>query len=87
MLDVFDLSPLNDSPQTAIAFILTCVGLFFLSLERSILISVAQWSAFVSVMLLMTVFFGFAHQEDIFSVFTGTKGMELPTASAFALVG
>lgn len=87
VLDVFDLSPVKDSPQTAIAFILTCVGLFFLSLERSILISVAQWSAFVSVMLLVTVFFGFAHQEDMFEVFTNMEGMELPTASAFALVG
>ncbi len=81
------LSPFQDSPQTAVAFILTSIGLFFLSLERAVLISVAQWAAFISVMLLVTVFFGFAHQEDMFEILTGKAGMELPTATAFALVG
>ncbi|MBO0612951.1 GHKL domain-containing protein [Thiothrix fructosivorans] len=86
-LQVFNLSPEKDSLQTAVAFILTCTGLFLLSLQRPILISVAQWSAFISLMLLVTVFFGFAHQEDMFAVFTHERGMALPTATAFALVG
>ena len=29
VLDVFDLSPVNDSPQTAVAFILTSVWVVF----------------------------------------------------------
>lgn len=82
-----NLSDAKDSPQTGIAFILTCTGLFFLSLERQSLINVAQWAAFFSVMLLVAVFFGYAHQEDMFKVFTGEVGMALPTATAFALVG
>ncbi len=69
------------------AFILTCTGLFFLSLERQSLINLAQWAAFFSVMLLVAVFFGYAHQEDMFKVLTGVAGMALPTATAFALVG
>ena len=84
---LLDLASFRDSPQTGVAFILTCIGLFFLGLERPILISVAQWAAFISLMLLVTVFFGFAHQEDMFEVLTGAEGMALPTATAFALVG
>lgn len=82
-----NLSDAKDSPQTGIAFVLTCTGLFFLSLERQSLINVAQWAAFFSVMLLVAVFFGYAHQEDMFKVFTGEAGMALSTATAFALVG
>ncbi|WGZ94735.1 MAG: ATP-binding protein [Candidatus Thiothrix putei] len=86
-LALLNLSVDKDSLQTAIAFILTSIGLFFLSLERPLLINVAQWAAFFSVMLLVGVFFGFAHQEDMFKVFTGEAGMGLLTATAFALVG
>ncbi len=86
-LGLFGLSPLQDSPQTAAAFTLTCVGLFFLSLDRPKLVNVAQWSALLSVMALVVVFFGYAHQEDMFYVFTGEVGMALHTATAFALVG
>jgi signal transduction histidine kinase len=86
-LQALDLSPEKDSLQTAIAFILTCLGLFFLSLPRSALISVAQWAAFTSLLLLVTVFLEFAHQQDTFKIFTGLEGMALPTATAFALLG
>jgi signal transduction histidine kinase len=86
-LGVFGLTPLKDSPQTAAGFVLTSIGLFFLSLDHPKLVNVAQWSALGSVMLLLVVFFGYAHKEDIFYVFTGELGMALHTATAFALLG
>lgn len=82
-----NLSAAKDSSQTGVAFILTCIGLFFLSLNRRAWINVSQWAAFFSITLLVVVFFGYAHQEDMFKVFTDETGMALPTATAFALVG
>lgn len=75
------------SPQAALAFLLTSVGLFFLGLERLSLINIAQWAALLSVMALVAIFLGFAHKEDMFYLISGYHGMSLPSASAFALLG
>lgn len=86
-LDTFSLLSLHMSPQTALAFCLTSIGLFFLGLERLNLTNLAQWAALVSVMALVAVFLGFAHQEDLFATLFGVEGMSLLTASAFTLLG
>ncbi|MFN3785925.1 MAG: hypothetical protein ACK4RS_03695, partial [Thiothrix sp.] len=75
------------SPQAILAFLLTSIGLFFLGLERLHLINIAQWAALFSVMALVVIFLGFAHEEDVFYLLSGYHGMSLPSASAFALLG
>lgn len=86
-LGVDSLSIEKSSPHTAIAFTLTSVGLLCLSLERPLLVNLAQWMAFISIMGLVVVFFGFAHKENMFYLFTGSIGMSLLTATGFALLG
>ena len=80
---------LQDSPQLAIAFTLTCLGLFALGLKQPIWTKITQWAAFLSVMALVVVFLGYANQEDVFYLFSNSsvKGMSIHTATAFALLG
>ncbi|MEB4590382.1 HAMP domain-containing sensor histidine kinase [Candidatus Thiothrix sp. Deng01] len=85
ILGLAGLSPLPASPHTAAAFILTSTALLFLGLDRPRLVSVAQWAALCSVMALVVVFFGYAHEENMFYLFSGDVGMALHTATAFAL--
>lgn len=75
------------SPQSALAFLLTSIGLFLLGLKHLNWINIAQWAALLSVMVLVAIFLGFAHKEDMFYLISGYHGMSLPSASAFALLG
>lgn len=81
------LSAIKSSPHTAVAFTLSSLGMLFLSLERPVLVNAAQWMAFLSVMALVVIFFGYAHEESIFYLFTDDIGMSLLTASGFAVLG
>jgi signal transduction histidine kinase len=75
------------SPHTAIIFTLTNVGLLFLSLDRPVLVTLAQWGALLGLMALVLVFFGYAHKEDLFKLLFNHEGMPLHTATAFAVLG
>lgn len=75
------------SPQAALAFFLTSIGLLFLGTRRLQLVNAAQWAALLSEMALVAIFLGFAHKEDMFYALSGHHGMGLPTATAFALLG
>lgn len=86
-MDADNLLLLRSSPQSAVAFFMTGIGLLFLGLDRLNLTNLAQWAAFVSVMALVVVFFGYAHKEDMFYAISGYEGMSLLTATAFALLG
>lgn len=72
------------SPLIAVAFIMTSIALLLLSLERQSLVKLAQLMALASVMLLVMVFFGYAHQEPLFTL---KLDMALHTATAFSLLG
>lgn len=85
-LENWILAP-RSSPETALAFCMVSTGLFFLGIRRQQLVSVAQWAALLSVMGLVAVFFGYAHQEQLFYTYPGRQGMSLLTATAFALLG
>lgn len=86
-MGLYDLSPKASSFPTALAFVLTNMGLLLLSFERELLVNIAQWMAFSSVMALVVVFFGYAHNESIFYMFSDGLGIALHTATGFALLG
>lgn len=87
LLHLTPLPPLRSSPHTALAFVMTNTGILFISFERQRLVSIAQWAALLSVMGLVAVFFGYAHQEDLLLTITGLRGMSLHSATGFALLG
>ena len=78
---------LQDSPQMATAFALTCISLFILGFNRSWLVRITQWAAFLSVMALVVVFLGYANKENLFYRFSGGTGMSILTATALMLLG
>lgn len=85
-LEHWILAP-RSSPETAVAFCMVSTGMFFLGIRRQELVSAAQWAALLSVMGLVVIFFGYAHQEQLFDTHPDRQGMSLLTATAFALLG
>jgi signal transduction histidine kinase len=78
---------LKMSPHTALIFTLTNIALLLLSTNRIALVRLTQWSAFLGVMALVSVFLGYAYRDDVFFRFFGVAGMPLHSATAFTVLG
>ena len=82
-----DVPGSNMSPHPALIFTLTNIALLLLSSNRALLVQIAQVSALLGGMALVSVFLGYAYQEDVFFRLFGEAGMALHSATAFAILG
>jgi signal transduction histidine kinase len=77
----------NMSPHPALIFTLTNIALLLLSSNQLLLVKITQISALLGGMALVSVFLGYAYQEDVFFRVFGETGMALHSATAFAILG